>query len=225
MLFQESGLPAGTRWYLNLTENAPVNSTGSAVLLNLTNGTYEYFVESSNRTYEGAVEAINFVVNGAGPVLPATFVKTTYRVTLTESGLAPGAIWFVTVDTVQQYSNTANLVFLEPNGTHYFRVSSVSGYASAHDSGSFGVYGNPTTVYVSFIALSTVPSPFAFGPIDYLLLAMDVAVVVLGTVAVVNIRRRSKEPPRAELYRGEPVPHRGTGPGNGGFGGPGGGTP
>ncbi len=215
--FQESGLPSGTLWFLNLSATAPVNTTGTLVELNLTNGTYQYFVGTANKTFEGAVEGVTFVVNGAGPALAATFIKTTYRVTVTETGLAAGTWWYATIDTIEQSSNSPNMVFDESNGTHFFRVNGVGGYASARDQGSFGVYGAPTDVYVSFLAVSNVPSPFAFGPIDYLLLAMDVVVVVLGTVAVLSLRRRTREPPGGVLYGESPFPSKAT---EGGFGGP-----
>jgi hypothetical protein len=110
------------------------------------------------------------------------------------------------------------MVFLEQNGTHFFRVTSVSGYASTRDEGSFGVYGAPEAVYLSFVAISYVPSPFAFGPIDYLLLAMDVIVIVVGTVAVLNLRRRAREPPPGELYEENPFPTPESGTGFGGSG-------
>jgi DNA-binding beta-propeller fold protein YncE len=204
--FTESGLPAGALWYLNVTANAPVNSTGSLVELNLTNGTYQYFVSPANKTFEGAVEGVTFVVNGAGPALAATFVKTTYRVTITETGLASGALWFATVDSNQQYSHLSTIIFPEPNGTHYFRVTSVAGYASSHDTGSFGVYGAPAVVFVSFAPLTDLPGPFTFEPVDYVLLAMDVLVVVVGSYAVLNLRRRSREPPEGTAYEESPFP-------------------
>jgi hypothetical protein len=201
--FSEFGLPAGTRWFLNVTSNAPENLTGTFTQLNLTNGTYRYYLGSSNPTYEGATPGVEFVVNGGVPPLAATFVKTTFRVAIVETGLALGTPWFALVDSIQQSSTQSTDIFLEDNGTHYFRVTGVPGYSSARNTGSFGVYGAPVVVYVSFLVFSGYPSPFTFEPIDYLLLGIDLAVIVLGTVAVRNLRRRAREPsmfdPRPEV--------------------------
>jgi len=215
--FSESGLPEGTRWFLNVTANAPVNTTGLVAELNLTNGTYRYYLGSSNRTYEGGRQGIEFVVDGGVPALSATFVKTTFRVAIIETGLALGTPWTVLVDSIQQSSTQSTIVFLEDNGSHFFRVSNIGGYSSAHNAGSFGVYGAPVVVYVSFLLFVGYPSPFAFEPVDYLLLGIDIAVFVLGTIAVRSLRRRAREPPGSELFRENPFPTEGPAPTAGEF--------
>ena len=77
-------------------------------------------------------------------------VTKTYSVTLTESGLAGGTAWSVTLGGTLQGSNSSSNVFVEPNGTYSFTVSPVSGYSVTPSSGSVTVNGGPVSQAITF---------------------------------------------------------------------------
>ncbi len=98
----------------------------------------------------------NVVVNGAAlsePVVFSVIVVPTYAVTFTESGLASGINWTVTLNSSVQHSTSATIVFTESNGNYSYSVHSVAGYRESPASGNLIVSGAPASVPVTFTAL------------------------------------------------------------------------
>ena len=82
VIAKEYGLPKGTRWYINLSNNETYSSNNTTIVLFESNGTYWYFVESSNKSYNAANYSymINeneniFIVNGKTLYMQINFVK------------------------------------------------------------------------------------------------------------------------------------------------------
>jgi hypothetical protein len=82
------------------------------------------------------------------PILPAP----TSALVFTESGLATGTPWSVTLNGTVASSSTAGIVFTEPNGSYRYTVASVSGYLSSPPSGRVTVYGVDLVQEISFSA-------------------------------------------------------------------------
>ncbi|MFY9717065.1 MAG: hypothetical protein WAK40_03925 [Thermoplasmata archaeon] len=88
--FTESNLPLDTAW--NLTLNDIVHgSSGTSIVLSLTNGTYPYTVPSADSKLPPATNA-SIVVQGAAVPVGISFAATVYTVTFTESGLSSGSV-------------------------------------------------------------------------------------------------------------------------------------
>ena len=74
-----------------------------------------------------------------------------YPVTFTETGLAVGTSWGVSVNRVPESSTEATVVFEEPNGNYSFDVASLSGYTGPTPaSGSLVVDGAALNVTIAF---------------------------------------------------------------------------
>ena len=145
--FFESGLPAGTLWFVNITNGPSLHGTNSTLVFTEPNGTYAYQVTSSG--YAPTPGSGTFLVAGAPSVVGITFALTTYTVTFTESGLPGGTGWTVAVNGENRSSTSETIVFHEANGTYRFTVYS-SNAAYQAKGGSFTVQGNAVVVVVSF---------------------------------------------------------------------------
>ncbi|MDG6913131.1 MAG: hypothetical protein JRN35_08665, partial [Nitrososphaerota archaeon] len=162
--FTESGLSVGTNW--SVTLNGQVQAvTGNTILFTEPNGTYAYSVGGVSG-YSATPSSGNVAVNGASQNIAITFTPVTvptYPVTFTESGLAGGTGWSVTVSGKTQSSTTSAITFTEANGTYAFTVASVSGYSSSPASGSVTVKGAPQTVSVVFTPSTPTTYPVTFS--------------------------------------------------------------
>jgi hypothetical protein len=105
----------------------------------------------------------------------AMFDTFNYTVTFTESGLAPGVQWSVTLAGDLKTSTTTTIVFSEPNGSYSYTVEtpiaigSWKEYTTPTGSGSVKVAGSNqgTTVYYSEeFLLTTAASPVAGGTVS-----------------------------------------------------------
>jgi thermopsin len=73
-----------------------------------------------------------------------------HQIDVTESGLAAGTAWAVTIDGYTQTSTTTTMTFWEPNGLYAYAVSPVSGYTLKHPTGAADVKGTMAPVLVKF---------------------------------------------------------------------------
>ncbi|MHB8548343.1 MAG: protease pro-enzyme activation domain-containing protein [Thermoplasmataceae archaeon] len=127
--------------------NGTLSNAPMYFISNGSNGAY-----SANNGYSlavgwGSFNAYNFVQDQLGATPAAT-----YTVTFTESGLASGTSWSVTLGSSTQSSTGSTISFTEPNGTYSYTVGSVSGYTSSPSSGSVTVSGANQGVSITFTA-------------------------------------------------------------------------
>ncbi len=136
----EVGLASGTRWSVTVSEST-YSSTGSTIRFSEPDGTFEYTVNvTGSGDFYGSFVADDAVVN-----VDLTF----HRVTFSESGLASGTAWSVTVNSAIQSSSGSKINFYLPNGSYGYRVGLVPGEHAA-DTGSIVVAGAALTVKVAF---------------------------------------------------------------------------
>ncbi|MEM4066074.1 MAG: hypothetical protein QXV17_04340 [Candidatus Micrarchaeaceae archaeon] len=152
--FTESGLPSGTIWYLNISGQSPLSSTGTSITTSLPSGTYNYTIATGNKIYKPSPSSGSFTVNGAPGSLSISFALVEYEITVSESGL-PAGNWYFNVSTTSQdftepYS-TATLHFNETNGTYSFTVqTNDKEYSPSPSSGSLIINGSAQTLSVPF---------------------------------------------------------------------------
>ncbi|MEM0172906.1 MAG: hypothetical protein QXI16_00200 [Sulfolobaceae archaeon] len=158
----ENGLPNGTEWQViiyyitstNYTEFATLTSNTTVIPYYLPNGTYVF---NASTSYENMLApSVNSTVNGSAPNVTINFL-TTYLVTVTESGLTLGTVWYFNVTlngTVwgNYVSNTTTIEFYAYNGTYNYTISDVSttNFAILISNMTFTVNGS--AVYVNFTA-------------------------------------------------------------------------
>ena len=178
--FTESGLPAGTEWYVNLSNGIDSGAiTGSSYSFSLNNGTYSYTIATADKTYGPSPSSGSFTVNGKSVSKSVSFSEVKYTVTFTESGLPSGTHWSMTFNGATSGSNGTTITFDAVNGTYSYTVSNVSGYSVS--SGSISVNGANIAKNVTFTAS---PAPGLSQTELYGITGAIVAVIaVVGLVA------------------------------------------
>jgi|GEM_PF-1870270 len=120
--FTESGLPSGTKWYVNVTGQTSVNSITTTNVLTLANGSYTYAAPAANGyvatagafTVSGAAVGISVTFTGGGltaPVqddtgsavcTPQPCATTTLTASSTLSGVKVGDVLVVVLTTIAE---------------------------------------------------------------------------------------------------------------------------
>ncbi len=186
--FQATGAKAPAAW--NLTTNGTSQTvTGTSASLALVNGSLTW--NASAPGWQLALGRGTVVVNGADVTVNLAFTQVTYVVTFTESGLARGTNWSVTLGGITQQSPAGtSIVFTEPNGTYPYTIATVAGYhAPSPAAGAVRVHAGPAAAQIAFTANSTTGSTSPISTGDYLAIAV-VVLVLLGLVAFLVLRRR-----------------------------------
>jgi len=192
MTFTETGLPADTTWWVNISGRPSLASGGSSTAVLLPNASYRYTIGSADKAY--ASPAGEAAMNGAPTTVPVPFALVTYSVTFTQTGLPQAKDWSVTLGGVTRHSTGPSITFDEPNASYVYTVGSVPGYLANRSGGLVRVEGagavelltfGPTAKPATFLGL-----PAAEG---YGVLAGTIAVVLViaGWVAL-RLRRRRK---------------------------------
>jgi hypothetical protein len=207
VVFAESGLPAATEWWVNVTGNASTASDSTTLSFSEPNGTYSYSVSTVDKTYSSQSVGGNlFWVNGTTVAQAVAFSRVTYLVTFTETGLPTGTNWSVTFGGVSG-SGKGNLSFQDvPNGTYVFAVGSLVGYSANRTSGPVHVHGAPMSVSIAFTLSASTDAKSNSSAIDGFVVLGGTSAVVLVAVAVFTLMgRRGKTSP-------EPAAHESTTP-------------
>ena len=99
MSFTESGLPGGYTWYVNVTGQSPESaSSGSAINLNLINGSYSYTVSTTDKEYFNSPGRGTFSIDWADHSnIQVNFSLHTDSVIFSQSTLPRGMMWYVNV--------------------------------------------------------------------------------------------------------------------------------
>ncbi len=149
--FVETGLPSGTLWQVTLGQTT-MTSSGSTVTFQPSNGQYitvAYTIGHVNG-YVVAVGSSSLLLNGTSRVVTVSFSPYTYAVTFTETGLASGTTWSVTLNGATRTSSTTAITFSESNGTYTYSIGSVTGYSISTAAGSVTVSSGSGSVAVKF---------------------------------------------------------------------------
>ncbi|MCL4325535.1 MAG: protease pro-enzyme activation domain-containing protein [Candidatus Thermoplasmatota archaeon] len=152
--FTESGLPAGTIWYVNITGGKSYSSTTGTITFSEPNGTYTYTVASEDKAYSPNPATGSFTVNGVNTSKSITFslLSSAYTATFTDSRLPSGTKWYVNITGGASYSSaTTTITFTELNGTYTYTVATGDkAYSPNPATGSFTVNGANVSRTISF---------------------------------------------------------------------------
>jgi YVTN family beta-propeller protein len=172
--FTESGLPAGTKWYVNLSNGQSFNSTTNQITFTKSKGMYSYTIATVNKNYETI--GGSFTVNGSNVDIPVTFTPVTFKVTCTETGLPSGTLWYFNLSNGQSFSSSSSMItFNEPNGTFSYTIetpiytSTGTRYVTTEASRSLTVNGANVSIEITYTKqcyLTVVSNPNNGGSIN-----------------------------------------------------------
>jgi Pro-kumamolisin, activation domain len=150
LTFQQTGAPASSTWYVNLSSGARLSAPGTvgAVALELPNGTYPWTDSIAVLDWAGTPSSGSAVVNGG----PATYAITFHTLIDSVEFIANGPTfpfrWYVNITngpslTGDQSTLETNLTF----GTYTYHVASSNNeWAPDRYTGTFAIGPRPTTV-------------------------------------------------------------------------------
>lgn len=146
--FGEQGLPAGAPWWVNLSNQQSLNTTGSSIEFNETNGTYEYAV-GALATFVASPTNGTFHISGT-PVNVSIDFSRLFSVEFTETGLPAGSLWSLNLTGAGTIRSTnQSIAFSVPNGTYSYQPATANPTFSALG-GNVTVVGAAVVVSVSF---------------------------------------------------------------------------
>ncbi len=153
--FTETGLPSGTLWYLSVNGVYSFSSNDTIQIVE-PNGTYKYSIISSS--YTASPSNGTLVIAGKAISITITFNQTeaTYSVTFSETGLANGTVWSVTISNSTESSVHSSITLQEPNGTYTYEINA-SGFTPSPSAGLISVNGAGQTISVAFAPTKPVP--------------------------------------------------------------------
>ena len=181
--FEETGLQSGTEWSITLVNASAIqnkSSTGS-ISFEEVNGTYNFTIVGI-AGYKTQDYQITVVVNGSNFKDTIAWTAVTYPVTVTETGLATGATWSVTLTTLTQggqenvqtiNSTTDSITFYVTNGSYSYVVTLPQGYQGTPVKASITVVGDAVTTN-----LKVTPLP------NYLLISIIIAAIAVIVVVL-----------------------------------------
>lgn len=179
--FKESGLPAGTDWYLNVSGGSMLESSTSTIVDSLPNGTYTFEI-SNTSTYYTSVTGGTISVNGKNITEAITFQHFAY-ITGT---LAPGnASLVINGKTISPSSGSFNVSV--PAGS-YEVVASENGYQTFYS--NFTISADQVKTLAINLTKTPSKQPLISGNVLYYIAGGVGAVVIVGIVLALVIRRR-----------------------------------
>ena len=151
--FKESNLPAGSTWYVNLSNGMKSGAiTGSSYSFSLTNGSYSYNIATNNKIFHA--DGGSFQVNGiiSNNDISVSFSKVLYTVTFTESGLSKGSTWYVNLSNGMDSRaiTGSSYSFQITNGSYTYTIGSISGYKTSNSTDAMLVNGKNVTENIIF---------------------------------------------------------------------------
>ncbi len=153
----ESGLPANTEWFVNITGGSSYSSTGVSIGFVLLNGSYTYTVGTANTTFKAP--GGSFAVAGAPVTKSATFSQITYEVEFAETGVPTGLTWYLNFSNGQKFSTTSDAItFAEPNGTYAYTFGATLQFPKWYSAmpGTLILHGGPQLVGATFVQVRDV---------------------------------------------------------------------
>ncbi len=152
ILFEEKGLPAGTPWYLNISNIMPSGIiTQKDFTVMVPNGTHAYSLATSLKIYSPVNHTSSFQVSGKNFTEIVDFYLVTYGVTVKETGLYNGTEWYIVNSTGSKVSSQSSTIVLKlPNGTYSYNITTLNNYYMLENSFSFVIHGKNQTVHIDY---------------------------------------------------------------------------
>jgi len=167
--FNESQLPSSSLWSITVGDLV-TNSTSGNIVVDLANGTFDYSVGGPHG-YAPVVGQNTVRVAGVPETVPVVFNATPHVATFTETGLAAGSAWKVSVGPTTVRSTNGSIRLNLSDGSYPYAVSLEPGYT---------VVAAGTVV----VSGSNVLTSVTYTPVKYLLTFSEVG---LGSGTAWNV--------------------------------------
>jgi len=155
IVFNQTGLPAGTMWSVTLN-GTTLRTTLEQVTLDEPKGVYVFTVGAipgyTSTPASSKVAVLDQLV--LVPIFYWVVLPGSHVLTFTETGLPFGASWSVAIGTTTIQSAGPTQTFTERGGTYGFTVGAISGYVATPASGTLTVADGDLNLTVAFSALS-----------------------------------------------------------------------
>ncbi len=174
LTFEETGLPAGSYWILNL-DGIEYNLTASTMSIDEFNGSYSYTIISPD-DYVSTPSMGTATVSGDAVTVSVVFTLQTYTVGFHSINAPTGTPWEVTFNGVTVNSTESWIYFYVPNGNYTYTIGNVSGYELSTTSGFVVIDHSGASVNVTFTQVSS-PSTASQFPTGLVLTVAGIAVV------------------------------------------------
>lgn len=150
--FEEQGLPAGTAWYVNLSNGESLRSNSTSVTVQLLQGTYSYTVSTADRSYRNTTGSGQFTVGASNLSILINFTSVKFNAGFTESGLPSGSLWYLNITGMQSMHTTNTSMYTQlVNGTYSYSVSTTDKvYRANVSAGTFTVSGSAFSLLIGF---------------------------------------------------------------------------
>jgi hypothetical protein len=152
---EEKGLPAGTKWFVNLSNGQSFSSAVSSIDFYEPNGSYFYTIGTVDKIYYS--NGGTFSVQGSPSLVHINFLPYQYNITFVETGLPGGTVWNVTL--LGSHSNitkssSGNIYFNEVNGTYNFTIGPISGFRTQNYLITIVINGAPFRSTITWSAVT-----------------------------------------------------------------------
>lgn len=154
--FNETGLPIGIVWYVNISGQRYLNSNNSTITSELPNGTYTFTIATPYKLYKPTQSSGVFVIEGKDFIFNVTFLLVTYVVIFFESGLPPSALWYVNISgqTPSGAIKSQSFSISLPNGTYFQTIDTGDKQYRPFYNTTFSVNGSSEIVQATFRLVS-----------------------------------------------------------------------
>lgn len=149
--FNESGLPTGTSWSVDMNGSG-ANSTGSSIHFILPNGTYSFSI-GGIRGYSVSNASGNITVRGGNETVMELFTAIRYGVTFQAEGLPPGSMWNISLSGTVYVVSGSTFTLQLTAGRYTYRISAPPGYRASNSSGTLYVNYSSVKMNITFAKL------------------------------------------------------------------------
>jgi hypothetical protein len=186
--FTETGLPSGTKWFVNVTglvSSGPI--TTNTFYLYLANGSYTYSTSTVNKSFSTTYPG-KFNIQGSSFNQTIKYVNvSSFEVTFTAIGLPTGTPWYVNITNHNSNVITGTTYKLAlTNGTYSYSISSGNHNFNSTNN-KIVVAGHSLSVNITFT--KSVAKPSSNDDLYIIIAVVVVAAAAIGT-AVMFIRRK-----------------------------------
>lgn len=148
VIFTESGLPSGTKWYVTI-EGFTKTSTSNSISFSEYDGSYSYSIGSVGG-YTVSPSTGSVYVNGINRYVSVAYARQSYSLKFIESGLSSGTSWSLQLNGNTDSTTSSSMAFTEPDGSYSYSIGSISGYVISPSSGNVNINGGSKTVSITF---------------------------------------------------------------------------
>jgi len=153
--FTETGLPSGVSFTVATGVGSASGSPTAS--FSVPNGTYSFTIAnivSGGITYIPTPASGYVTVSGANVNKDITFTQQSYSISISETGLPSGSVWYVNLTNGQTFSTSStSMTFNEPDGSYSYSIATNNAaYVPSTSSGTFTVNNAALSLSVSFVA-------------------------------------------------------------------------